>query len=149
MGSPGKTSNTATVQAITTHLDLPKGAGPQAVRRTLVRKRKREEQQKAARSSSSSGDCTVRRPRRAGKPKVGLAVAKMFAHAVRMGMGQRQLSYAVNAMLKKNSKATATSPKFVKDANMRVQIQLRRSCSEARRSVGAVAGSADLSGPKK
>ena len=28
MGSPGKTSNTSTVQAITTRLDLPKGAGP-------------------------------------------------------------------------------------------------------------------------
>ena len=36
MGSPVKTSNTATVQAITTRLNLPKGAGPQAVRRTLV-----------------------------------------------------------------------------------------------------------------
>ena len=69
MGSPGKTSDTVTVQAITTRLDLPKGAGPQAVQRTLVQKRKRKEQQKAARSSSSSGDCTVRRPRRAGKPK--------------------------------------------------------------------------------
>ena len=71
MGSPGKTSDTATVQAITTRLDLPKGAGPQAVRRTLVRKRKREEQQKAARSSSSSSsdDCTVLRPQRSGKPK--------------------------------------------------------------------------------
>ena len=43
MGSPGKTSDTATVQAITTRLDLPKGAGPQAVRRTLVQKRKRME----------------------------------------------------------------------------------------------------------
>ena len=44
MVSPGKTSNTATVQAITTCLDLPKGDGPLAVRRTLGRKRKREEQ---------------------------------------------------------------------------------------------------------
>ena len=36
MSSPGKTSDTATVQAITTRLDLPKGIGPQAVRRTLL-----------------------------------------------------------------------------------------------------------------
>ena len=35
MGSPGKTSDTATVQAITTRLNLPKGAGPQAVRKYI------------------------------------------------------------------------------------------------------------------
>ena len=89
MGSPGKTSDTETVQMITTHLDLPKGAGLQAVLRTLVRKKKHEEQQKTASISisRSSGDCTVQRPRRSGKPKVGLAAAKMFAHAVQMGMG--------------------------------------------------------------
>ena len=45
MGSPGKTSDTVTFQAITTRLDLLKGDGLQAVRRTLVRKRKREEHQ--------------------------------------------------------------------------------------------------------
>ena len=114
MGSPGKTSNTATVQAITTRIDLIKGAGPQAVRRTLVQKRKPEEQQKAESSSSSissSGNCTVRRPQTAGKPKVGLSAAKMFAHAVRMGMGQRHAVYVLNAMLKRNAKETATRPK--------------------------------------
>ena len=36
MGSPGKTSDTATVQAITTRLDLPKSAGRQAVRRLIL-----------------------------------------------------------------------------------------------------------------
>ena len=128
MGSPGKTSNTAPVQEITTCLDLPKGAGTQAIRRTLVRKRKRKEHKKedSSSSSSSSGDCIVPQPRRPGKPKVGLASAKMFAHAVRMGMGQRQLAYAVNAMLKNNAKATATrhqkgapekSPEFVPHPN--------------------------------
>ena len=35
MGSPGKTSDTATVQALTIRLDLPKGAGPQAVKITI------------------------------------------------------------------------------------------------------------------
>ena len=92
MGSPGKTSNTSTVQAITTRLDLPKGAGPQAVRRMLVQKRKREEKQKEASSissSSSSGNCTVLQPRSVGKTKVSLAAAKIFSHAVRIGMGHK------------------------------------------------------------
>ena len=59
----------------------------------------------------------MRRPQRVGKPKVGLAASNIFAHAVQMGMGKRQVVYTVNEMLKENAKVTATSPTFVKAAN--------------------------------
>ena len=45
----------------------------------------------------------------------------MFVHAVRVGMWQRRAAYAVNAMLKKNDKASTTRPMFVKAANMKGQ----------------------------